>query len=67
VHTIIQDIDTTRTSVVWDYNIVVGKTYVYKDIKYYHFISVILQGFQGWNPKYRGGNVKGVSWVCDLG
>jgi hypothetical protein len=39
----------------------VGETYVYKDIKYYHFIYVILQGFQGQNPKYRGGNVKRVS------
>jgi hypothetical protein len=39
----------------------VGETYVYKDIKYYHFIFVILQGFWGWNPKYKGGNVKGVS------
>ncbi len=34
-------------------------TYVYKDIEYSRFISVILQGFQGWNPKYKGGNVKG--------
>ncbi len=32
-----------------------------KDIKYYHFISVILQRFWGRNPKYRRGNVKGVS------
>jgi len=39
---------------------VLGETNVYKDIEYYHFISVILQGFQGQNPKYIGGNVKGV-------
>jgi hypothetical protein len=31
-----------------------------KDIKFSHFIFVILQKFQGKNPKYRGGNVKGV-------
>ncbi len=37
-----------------------GKTNVYKDIKYFHFICVILQGFQERNPKYKGGNVKGV-------
>ncbi len=30
------------------------------DITYFHFISIILQAFRGWNPKYRGGNVKGV-------
>jgi len=45
----------------WDYNIVVGEINVYKDIKYYHFIFVMLQGFHGWNPKYEGGNVKGVN------
>jgi len=39
----------------------VGETNVLKNKKCYHFISIILQGFQGWNPKYRGGNVKGVS------
>jgi hypothetical protein len=22
--------------------------------------SIIFQGFRGWNPKYEGGNVKGV-------
>jgi hypothetical protein len=44
-------------NVNWDYNNVVGETYVYKDIKYYHFNSIILQGFRGQNPKYRGGNV----------
>jgi hypothetical protein len=33
----------------------VGETYLYMNIKYYHFISVILQGFLGWNPKYKGG------------
>jgi hypothetical protein len=38
----------------------VGETYVY-NIKYYHFIFIILQGFWGWNPKYRRGIVKGVS------
>ncbi len=32
-------------------------------IEYFHFISVILQGFWGWNPKYRRGNVKRVRWV----
>jgi len=31
-----------------------------KRYKYSHFIFVILQGFQGQNPKYKGGNVKGV-------
>jgi hypothetical protein len=31
-----------------------------KGYKYFHFIFVILQRFQGHNPKYRGGNVKGV-------
>jgi hypothetical protein len=30
----------------WDYNTVVRETNVYKDIKYYHFISVILQGYK---------------------
>jgi hypothetical protein len=39
----------------------VGEKIVYKDIKYYHFVSVMLQRFQGWNPKYKGSNVKGVS------
>ncbi len=39
----------------------VGETYVYRDIKYYHFIFVVLQGFRKWNQKYRRGNVKGVS------
>ncbi len=58
---------TTSLYVYWDYNIVVRETYVHKDIEYYHFIYVILQGFWGWNPKYKRGNVKGVSWVCDLG
>jgi hypothetical protein len=28
--------------------------------------SVILQGFQGRKPKYRGGNVKGLGWVHGL-
>jgi hypothetical protein len=39
----------------------VGEIDVYKDIKYYHCIYVILQGFWRWNPKYKRGNVKGVS------
>jgi hypothetical protein len=39
----------------------VGEIDVYKDIEYYHFIFIILQRFRGWNPKYRRGNVKGVS------
>ncbi len=43
----------------WDYNIVVRVIDVYKDINYYHFISIILQGFQGWNPKYRGVMLRG--------
>jgi hypothetical protein len=46
---------------------VVGEIDVWKDIKYFHFISIILQGFWGWNPKYKGGNVMGVGWVCDFG
>ncbi len=40
--------------------IVVEETYVQKDMEYFHFIFVILQGFWGWNPKYREGNVNGV-------
>jgi hypothetical protein len=38
----------------------VGETNIYKDIKYYHFIFVILQGFWGQNPKNKKGDVKGV-------
>jgi hypothetical protein len=38
----------------------VGETDVGKDIKYFHFISVILQGFCPQNPKYKGDDVKGV-------
>jgi hypothetical protein len=26
----------------------------------------MFQGFWGWNPKYKGGNVKGVVWLHDL-
>jgi hypothetical protein len=57
----------TSFYVDWDYNIVVRETNVYKDIEYYHFIFIILQGFRGQNPKYKGGNVKGVNWICDSG
>ncbi len=28
--------------------------------------SINFQGFQGLNPKYRGGNVKGVRWIHNL-
>jgi hypothetical protein len=45
----------------------VGETNVWNDIKYSYFIYVISQGCQGWKPKYKGGNVKGVGWVCDFG
>jgi hypothetical protein len=37
----------------------VGEIDVYKDIKYYRFISIILQGFQGRNPKYKGVMLRG--------
>jgi len=40
---------------------VAGETNVYKDIEYYHFISIILEGFHRHNQKYRRGNVNGVS------
>jgi hypothetical protein len=33
----------------------VGETNVYKDIKYYHFIFVILQGFLGTKSKVHRG------------
>jgi hypothetical protein len=39
------DIETISFGVNWDYNIVVRETNIYKDIKYYHFISVMLQRF----------------------
>jgi hypothetical protein len=35
------------------------ETNVYRDIEYYHFIPIILQGFQGWNPKYKGVMLRG--------
>ncbi len=28
--------------------------------------SIIFHKFRGWNPKYRGGNVKGVRWLHGL-
>ncbi len=63
-----QNVDiTTSFYVDWDYRPIVGEIDVWKDIKYFHFISIILQGFQGQNPNYKRGNVKGVGQVCDFG
>jgi hypothetical protein len=46
---------------------VVREINVWNDIKYFHFIYLILQRFWGWNPTYKGGNVKGVGCICDFG